>query len=161
MEHIELWQLILGFLTSTGLLEIIKFYFQRRTEKANAKKVEISANTDQFDFYTKQISYWQTEVDKLQTQMQSERDRSKDKSKEISGLWQDLNNKNIEIQQLMLAHNTETTRLTSELNGAEMRLIEAEYSKCVVPNCQRRTPPRTEESEKMESGKEIIKNLKK
>lgn len=129
----EWWQLILGFFVSSG---ITAFIVEIGRKVLNRKE-------DSFKFLKDQIIYMQGEVDRAQK-------RSADKSKEISDLWNKIEDE-----------RRESRRLETELSISLIENLEAEYARCDTLNCLSRVPPRQARSIAREKGREYIENYKK
>ncbi|GEM_PF-3292427 len=112
---------LLSIVAAIGGMEGIKFLLNIKTNKrkaeAHAKTDEITARTQEFDLYKKQIEY-------LQNRLEA-------RDNKVDYLYKELRDK--EDQVLML---------TAENNALELKAQEADMWRCNILDCDHRIPPK-------------------
>jgi len=112
---------LISILATIGGIEGIKFLFNlkanKRKAEASAKTDEINARTQEFDLYKRQIEYLQ--------------DRLEARDTKVDILYKELREKEDQV-----------LRLTAENNALELKAQEADMWRCNILDCDHRIPPK-------------------
>jgi len=112
---------LLSIIATIGGIEGVKFLFNLKANKrkanASAKTEEITARTQEFELYKKQIEYLQN---RLET-----------RDNKVDFLYAELREKENQV-----------LRLTAENNALELKAQEADLWRCNILDCEHRMPPK-------------------
>lgn len=112
---------LLSVVAAIGGIEGIKFFLNIKTNKrkaeASAKTDEITARTQEFDLYKKQIEYLQNRLEQ--------------RDNKVDFLYAELRDK-----------ESQALRLIAENNALELKAQEADMWRCNILDCDHRIPPK-------------------
>lgn len=112
---------LLSIIATIGGIEGVRFLFNLKANKrkanASAKTEEITARTQEFELYKKQIEYLQNRLEMRDTK--------------VDFLYAELREKENQV-----------LRLTAENNALELKAQEADLWRCNILDCDHRMPPK-------------------